>query len=330
MRRIQKQAAGGFTLIELLVVVTIIGILIAMLLPAVNQVRESARRAECSNNMRQLAIALNTYRVTHKSYPPGWLLGDTNNKGAMETFPQFGWGALILAEIEQQPLLDRMGGGKKPLKDVIQNTATRDLPQTIIPVFRCPTDDHDDLLTGRRHFNSKANGDSWRPATANYIANSGMFDTGWDFPHNGIMHGNSKISDRHIKDGESNTFLLGERDSRCQAGAWCGARNPPGPDMWGSYFVRGRVSWPLNGEETGHSSATCAEGFSSPHVGGAFFAFCDARVIFIDENISYELGGLTTGDLGNKSKVNAYDGNKLGTYQRFAIRDDNMPIDYQP
>ncbi len=103
---------------------------------------------------------------------------------------------------------------------------------------------------------------------------------------NGIFFGESRIALKHVTDGASNTFLLGERDKYCLAATWIGARNPPGPDMWGSAMLLGRVSFPLNDPLTGDHD-TCTEGFSSKHPGGGHFAYCDGSVHFISEDISY-------------------------------------------
>ncbi|NQT39037.1 MAG: DUF1559 domain-containing protein, partial [Planctomycetes bacterium] len=87
---------SGFTLVELLVVIAIIGILIALLLPAVQAAREAARRSQCSNNLKQLSLALHNYHDSFKSFPPGWCSKRNAGGGKLTDYAFWGWGALIL------------------------------------------------------------------------------------------------------------------------------------------------------------------------------------------------------------------------------------------
>src|SRR5687768_201165 len=95
----------AFTLIELLVVIAIIGILVALLLPAVQQAREAARRTQCKNNLKQLGLALHNYHDQHKLLPPGYV-SDYTTAGT-DTGPGWGWAAMILPQIDQGPLFNR-------------------------------------------------------------------------------------------------------------------------------------------------------------------------------------------------------------------------------
>jgi prepilin-type N-terminal cleavage/methylation domain-containing protein len=110
----------AFTLIELLVVISIIGVLIALLLPAVQAAREAARRTQCVNNLKQLGVALHTYESTARSFPPGYISNfDTSGT---DTGPGWGWAAMLLPQIEQKPLFDTINFNL-PLEDVSNSTS---------------------------------------------------------------------------------------------------------------------------------------------------------------------------------------------------------------
>lgn len=188
------------------------------------------------------------------------------------------------------------------------------------------------------------------PATSNYVGSKGTINStcpkasgaGPWMPdqlrcnNNGIFFGNSQVAIKQITDGTSKTFLIGERDKFCLAATWIGVRNPLGPDSWSSNWAMAHAGYPLNYACTGNHN-TCTEGFSSAHPGGAFFAFCDASVRFISDDINFDL-------IGNKldctlsppapfsasscfSQDNSSPPKQVGVYQRLAWRNDGLAID---
>src|SRR5262249_46117042 len=99
------RSSPGFTLLELLVVIGIIGVLVALLLPAVQQVREAANRTSCQNNLKQIGLALHSYHDTHHAFPSAYLCQiPDDDTGPWYTSPGWGWGALLLPFLDQEPL----------------------------------------------------------------------------------------------------------------------------------------------------------------------------------------------------------------------------------
>ncbi|NUQ61667.1 MAG: DUF1559 domain-containing protein [Pirellulales bacterium] len=198
----------GFTLVELLVVIAIIGTLVALLLPAVQSARESARRTQCINNEKQIALALHNYHDVYHSFPPGTLAGWGHS-----------WAAHILPQLEQRPLFDTIDWGDvgnwydtDPVSLALQNLA-----RARISVFRCPSqpgpDSDNHVISDRFRTNYVANAGS--DVTIDDVANPPGSQT--DMTNsNGVLLANlcwnpwRTTSLRDITDGTSNTLMIGE------------------------------------------------------------------------------------------------------------------------
>ena len=326
IRRVRSSACGrmlGFTLIELLVVIAIIGVLVGLLLPAVQSARESGRRIACVNNLHQVGVALHLYENALGEFPVGWLPGGSRQA-------EWGWSAKILPMLEQAVLYDSLNVSNQTLRDAIGDASTRPLLTSSIGLFRCPSDltpptlPREDITSPQfdRRFDCDNCPSGFEPATSNYVGNGGLNDPRPVIGSNGngIFWSESAVRMSDITDGLTKTFAVGERHDRCRSATWIGVRNPPGPDMWGSYWVRGRVSIKLNDPRPINPTNSCTEGFSSAHPGGGNFLYCDGSVQSLNDNISFSNGGAT---FNNSSPT--YSAAQLGVYQRLGIRNDGVP-----
>ncbi len=171
----------GFTLVELLVVIAILGILVGLLLPAVQRAREAARQSQCRNHLKQLALGLHNYHDVHRSLPQRWYDAGTSDCWA--------WGASALPFIEQSPLASRCDFRRQPTEG-----GNPDAIKTTLALFRCPSE----VAPPSETFYAYGRDFSYVQVTLPY-GNYGM--NNWlDRP----------VSFRDVTDGLSNTILLGE------------------------------------------------------------------------------------------------------------------------
>ncbi len=301
----------GFTLIELLVVIAIIAILIALLLPAVQKIREAAARLTCQNNLKQIGLALHSYYEANDEFPVGCDDGPTKEE-------RWGWAVYIMPYLELTALYKQLQVDQgKQLHDILNEN--QDLILQGIPQYACPSDENNEIQL-HRHFNGNAkttpNNSNFKIGKSNYVGCSGYWENN-SKNNNGILTRGRKVTMSMISDGASNTFMVGERDERCWSACWAGVRNPPGPHWWGVAGTLGRVSTELN-----FAGDDCREVFSSKHEGGANFLMGDGSVHFIKETIHTVI---PTGHPTNGSFTDAQL-QQLGTYEKLGIRNDDQPI----
>jgi prepilin-type N-terminal cleavage/methylation domain-containing protein len=203
----------AFTLIELLVVIAIIGILIGMLLPAVQKVREAAARTKCKNNLKQIGLALHAYHDRMKEFPPGYQTAVASDNS--DTGPGWGWAAYLLADLEQGNLRDRIRFDLQ-----ISDPANAQVRVTTLAVFTCPSEDEFAPFT----VVDSGGNPVCDVARGNYLAMNGVLGVSGDaFDNNGAFLRNRSTRVADIKDGLSNTLFVGERCSSMSNSAWAGA-----------------------------------------------------------------------------------------------------------
>jgi len=302
------------------VVIAIIGILVALMLPAVQAAREAARRMQCSNKLKQIGLALHNYHGVYSSFPPG------NIDQSVSQSQEWGWAVFLLPFLEQEPLYSRLRPKDRRFVELLSDPGARSMCQISVPVFRCPSDRTPALLEGteqRRDLDGVASvGTDFFGATSNYIGVTGFWDIGV-LPANGVLSANSDVDFKDIVDGSSNTFAVGERGFYCAAGIWAGVRDARSSGPRGADYVLGRVSYKMNAVKN-LGNPSCCQAFSSPHPGGAHFALCDGSVRFVSENINFHNAGVVDFRSPVLIRTIAAD---LGTYQRLGIMDDEEPIE---
>ena len=324
----------GFTLVELLVVIAIIGILIALLLPAVQAAREAARRSQCSNNLKQIGIAMHNYHDSFKALPIGYTndygLGEIvtgvvynhHNNGVEDRYKaSWSWSAYIAPFMELSPQHDTLNVNGMFAAQSLVTVASQNVIATPVGTLRCPSDTSPDLNTNGEYPPEDLNNVRHDVATSNYAGvaddNSLNID-GRQRNCSGVLFMDSDTKFRDVTDGTSNVLMVGERcwetyHARC---------NRMQAVRSATIFVTGASN------QLSHSNrSTCAavgvagnginwdctvvdctnlwnvkSGFYSLHPGGAQFVFVDGSTHFISETLD------------------------LTTYRRLANRKDSQPV----
>jgi prepilin-type processing-associated H-X9-DG protein/prepilin-type N-terminal cleavage/methylation domain-containing protein len=337
----------GFTLIELLVVIAIIGVLIGLLLPAVQKVREAANRASCSNNLKQMGLALHMYHDTYHKFPYG--ADDDYSTDASGVFSSPPWGVMILPYIEQENLFRRFNtqwahpnpaGPDPPLNTTFNNPPnnTNLADPTMNPaawplkIYQCPSSPssgqvyQDTWDNDGNAYGPYAGNPAWTVSASDYIAISGQvggfrgrYAPGLIPDGNGILNDNFQVKIADIRDGTSNTWIVGEcagapdvyvRGGQLYASApydptsvafsngWYISGNAWADETNGDQWIAG-TDWdggvlagtPLT---NGPCTINCVniQNFFAFHPGGANFLFADGHVQFIEQSLDAKIVSL--------------------------------------
>ena len=317
----RSRVRSGFTLIELLVVIAIIAILIALLVPAVQKVRESAARMQCTNNLKQLALGCHNFHDANKKLPANY--GCCGTAGAY-----WSWIAMILPYIEQDDIyqaanIGAVNGIGYPTTTLAASTINGQPTITYpLQMVRCPSDPTYGkiLWTDRADIAGGANGAGCAVsnykgvAGANWEWGNALWNPGWS-PTVGVNGGNQQGLDAgngvlwrsngpgasgniaggveyswsfvSITDGTSNTFMIGEDLPLLSqwCGCWAYANNTTGTV---AIYLNANQTAGLGANEQNDTNGDWGDnyGFASMHPGGANFAFCDGRVTFISNSIA--------------------------------------------
>jgi prepilin-type N-terminal cleavage/methylation domain-containing protein len=310
----RQPTRSAFTLVELLVVIAIIGILVALLLPAIQAARESARRTQCGNNLKQLAVAMHNYHDSLKQLPPAavtWAGDPYPGPGAW--YDGHGWYSQMGPFIEQQAWFD-MIDFKRSFSDAVNDTPRRQM----IPVFACPSD-------GLKQNEWPSN--TWARVRGNFAVNFGNTCYG-QIAKGGVAFLGAPFSYRRsgtlagITDGLSSTLMMGEiLTCKDESGAWGGPISDLSTALGGQTFngwltpnspacdEANRVCCPPQYLNKNHccqiapSNDVMQQSFAlrSLHPGGVQVSLCDASIRFFGQDIDLALWRALTSARGGES-----------------------------
>jgi prepilin-type N-terminal cleavage/methylation domain-containing protein/prepilin-type processing-associated H-X9-DG protein len=298
-----RESSRGFTLVELLVVIAIIGILIALLLPAVQAAREAARRMQCTNNLKQLGLGVHNYISTYNVFPPA---------GLMNTLNRISYIGVLLPYVEQVELYKRI--------DMTvgwwTGSMNRAVRQTSLAYVACPSapdpkanqwyGDNGSYNVGdggeyTLHYQGVAGAagqKAFSPTSPPEVYSDYEPDVGGTGvkSKNGVMQISSLVSIADVSDGTSNTLMIGEISwHKGEYEPWLGGYSAGGMNMMSCknimYPFRSRFYNPSQKFDPSYPSATdiCNTSFGAMHPGGCNFARADGSVQFYAEDISLDV-----------------------------------------
>ncbi|MEZ6058010.1 MAG: DUF1559 domain-containing protein [Planctomycetaceae bacterium] len=323
---------SGFTLIELLVVIAIIAILVALLLPAVQSVREAARRSQCQDHLHNIVIAMHNYEGTYKYYP----IGCINKDGNDGTGGGWTWMTQMMAFVEQKAAYDAVDPSATGIAAAVSNSAKLQVMKQVIDIFRCPSDtgpdvnDYHLIPNGSGCSAISCAGETSKAsalALSSYVGSNNSNQIDRENP-NGLFNINVAVNNntivkramRDVTDGTSNTIAVGERSYISGGGSekhgaavvWAVNGNDDNSDRSGLVGAMACGRYGINRSVPGTPRG---RGYSSKHPGGAHFALLDGKVSFLSENIDLAVDSSTYGGQVVDS-----------VFERLIAIDDGQPV----
>lgn len=296
----------GFTIIELMVVVAITTVMIALLIPAVVQAREAARRTQCKNNLHQFGLALQNYHDVVGVYPGASYVNLWSPIPNMID-SEWSWSVMILPYLDQAPLFNSLNVGPTTFEQAANNPIIINLMTRSPSVFLCPSDTGSEVNLNRPFFAKSSGGvgagmilsATTSFGKSNYMGCNGNHD------NDGVLNSGctTKISMENITDGTSNTILVGERSSSPWpnqppgtqgpwAGIWVGQETSIN-NVTNVWCLAGRTEFQMNSGAPSGIAANTSNiplpllAFGSMHAGGANFLMADGAVRFISDKIQW-------------------------------------------
>ena len=297
--RTSRRGRGAFTLVELLVVIAIIGVLVALLLPAIQQARESARRMSCQNNLKQIGLAMHSHHDAFGKLPMGQL-----TRVGLAPSPGWTWCVMIFPFVEQNNLFNQISPDLVNVQSV-PAFGTPQLPSASnglsrrLATFLCPSDPGPPINTA---FTATASGTTYTGySKSNFVINRRVLGPG----ANGDTPANMRLA--QITDGTTNVILAGERDY---------VNNVAGVILrvGSTACYEGRPGYGINKKNPGTppngtiaaSSFNERLGFTSLHPGGCNFLRCDAGIWFISNGIAADPSQIHSADPTNPANTTNY------------------------
>ncbi len=324
----------GFTLVELLVVIAIIGILVALLLPAIQAAREAARRTQCSNHLKQIGVAIHNYVDTFKNLPMGF----TNDYGLaqnylgqnyahhgdgvtpMRYYASWTWSAYVAPFMELSAQHQTLNVTGTWAAQSLLSAESQQVIAAPVPTLRCPSDTGKDPHNGGEYRPANSAGTRLYAASANYAGVCDDDSANVDNRQNncsGVLFVDSDVKLRDVVDGTSAVLMVGERcryrfHMRCSETQDCGAAivfvtgasNQLAHDNRSNAAAVGSAARGINWDSTDVCGNlwNAKTSFHSQHPGGAQFVLVDASTHFISENVD------------------------LTTFRRLAHKSDGNPV----
>ncbi|QDU60328.1 hypothetical protein Pan216_11670 [Planctomycetes bacterium Pan216] len=315
MQRLSPKRSLGFTLVELLVVIAIIGVLVSLLLPAVQQAREAARRSQCTNQMRQLGVALQGYHEAHGTLPPGQVSNRSHTtSGTCFSVTQqtayAPWSVLVLPFLDQTALYDRFNFERRftSRKDHVGSAPNSDLFNEHLGIYQCPTYPSGELEVFSSTYYAVMGG----ALTHADGSLAGTNDEGFvctasgdtrGFSNNGVLYLNSRVRMSDISDGTSKVFMVSESRNvqvDTKSPGWASSLSIDG--AWPYPIGLSSAIDPIN-SATANNVVRSSRGFGSYHQGGCNVVMADGSTHFLSENMD------------------------TFVYRKLGIRDDGQPLE---